>query len=388
VPYCLGHGWVVNPIPSGFVTINDQNSASQNGPCGNQPYTFQAPTLLSQNATIDINYMLGAGHTGLTCRVAYAKQPTQAQFDSQVLVANIPCANVGNFNNYNVSLTSIPHPGLWYIQWIWNAQGSTWYSCFQVAIVDPNIKVAALTYGGNNVFEEVALEPYIPANYNITIPLGAIQVDQLTGLAQQYLLIKINNTQESISQINATASTAFVPSTYQDGFYTTNNPGQISYINLCSVKTNYAYVSIFGDNYGNYTYAISNGLYNSWLNWAGVTTQSISLDGAGFLVYYTQATSTLDVPKRIRLDGRGSNAYLMYYQSCNAQYQLPFNPVTCLNAQDEIQNGQNNANGDTQYYYVVTDGPWYGKIMIEGGSCSSAATVFVSLLLAFIVLLF
>jgi len=331
---------------------------------------------------------LGAGHTGITCRLAYEKTPTQTSFDKQILADNIPCSNVGTFNDYNISLASIPSAGLWYIQWIWTAQGSTWYSCFEVAIVDPNVHVSPLAYGGNNVFEEV-LEPYIPANYSIAIPPGSIQIDPLTQLTLQYLLIKINNTQDSISQINATASSAFIPSSYQDGFYTTNHPGQVSYINLCSVKTNYAYVSIFGDLYGNYTYAISNSLYNSWLDWAGIQSQPITLDGAGFLVYWTQATSTLDVPKRIRLDGRGSNAYLMYYQSCNADYQLPFNPVSCYDVADQIQNGQNNDNGrKTQYYYVVTDGPWYGKIMIEGGTCSSATSVFVSLLLAFIVLLF
>jgi hypothetical protein len=388
VPYCLGHGWVVEPIPSGFVTVNDQNSASQTAPCGNQPYTFQPPTLLTQNATVDVKYVLGAGHTGVTCRIAYAKTPSTTSFDKQILADNIPCSNVGNFNDYNVSLSQIPTAGLYYIQWIWTAQGSTWYSCFQVAIVDPNVHVSPLTYGGSEYFEET-LEPFIPANYSIAIPPGAIQVNTLTGLTQQYLLIKINNTINSISPINATASSSFIPASYQDGYYTTNYPGQVTYINLCSVKTNYAYVSIFGDNYGNYSYSISNNLYNSWLDWAGIKEQPIALDGAGFLVYYTQATSTLDVPKRIRLDGRGSNAYLMYYGSCNADYKLPFNPVSCYDVLDQIQNGQNNDNGrKTQYYYVVTDGPWYGKIMIEGGKCSSATSVFVSLFLAFIVLLF
>jgi len=330
---------------------------------------------------------LGAGHTGNYCRVAIAKTPNSGPaFDSDVLATNIPCTNTGAQGTYTVSFNKVP-PGLYYVQWIWYAVGSTWYSCFEVAISNPDVTVNALSYGGTNNFGPAELSEDIPINFNITVPAGSIQLDPTSNLPEQYLLIKLNNSISSIASLNATASTAFIPSTYQDGYYTSIAPGAVSYINLCAVKTNYVYVSMFPEINGTYTYSTTNTLYTSWLDYLGAQSQPISLDGSGFLVYWTQATSTPDVPKRIQLDGRGGNAYLMYYSSCNAQYTLPFDPVGCLEVQSQIQNGQNN-NDQTQYYFVVTDAAWYGKISIQQGVCGSAASIFVSLMLTFVVLLF
>jgi len=341
---------------------------------------------LPQNATLNISYILGAGHTGISCLFNVGKTMT----DFTTLV-NISCPE-NKQESYLLNLEGLA-PGGYYVQWVWVEAGSNWYSCFQIAITDPNLRVTALTYSGTDTFTGVALDT-TPVNYNISLPPiltdGSVNANGVlrTGNNIQYLLININNSIDSISHLNATVSGSFIPSTYMDGTYVTVAPGTSKYLYLCSIRSSNVYLTLFSEIVGNYSYSIANTLYDSWLDWNGKRDQAIALEGAGVLVYWTKATSTFDVPKKIIIEGRGGNAYLMTTTTCTSDLNQPLTTTMCVDAASDIQNGNNAAAGRTQYYYVVTDASWYGKISLEPGLCSGASTVIVSLTLALIVLLF
>jgi len=376
IPLCFGHGWLVIPQPRGF-TADNQGSASQNQPCGLTTPDYVAPYQAFINGTVPVTWSLGGGHTGIKCRVALAiSDQSQAAFDSNVLLNNITCDTAGQDFTTNVSLPAGIQAGLYYLQWMWFVDpgfpNNNWYSCTKISVFDPNILITEMAPGGITQVTINASSYTGPLFYSVYVPTY-ITMDQ-------FLRIKVNTSTDVVYSANVTGSADAVPTSYNDGTYVTTDSTTLQFINLCKLQNNIAYTSVFAQPGFSGDIYITNTLYNSHLDWVGVQQQDVSFEANTLAFFWTAASTTLDVPKRIIAAGRGGNVYVSGpLKSCTSTYTQPYSPTPCADVNPPQANG-NNAN---QYFAVKVDAAWTGKVYIDGGTCatySSATSLFVSLI--------
>jgi len=295
---------------------------------------------------------------------------------------NITCDSPGPAN-ISVPLLNLP-PGAYYIQWIWTETGSNWYNCFKIAIKDPSIQVRQIPIGTVDRNTILASQYNGPTYLSINVPIITMK--------EKFLMIKINTSKDSVSYANVTASSDTLPLVYDDGPYVTAYPGTIRSINLCNLGNNVAYVTIFP----NRDYSLFEGtieitviLYDSWLDWNGVKERVFTLDAGTTIFVWTAASSTLDVPKRVTVQGSGATAYVNGpYRSCDNSLQNAYEPNTCANVDKQQQNGQNR----DQYFQVSistdSDKKFFGKSFIEPEACPNTSHLISLLLFLLVVVLF
>jgi hypothetical protein len=370
LPACFGHGWMVLPLPRGFVGDNE-GSASQTAPCGKDG-EYSAISFFDINGSIPVNWDLGGGHTGLKCRVAFSKLDTNTgSFENNVIMDNITCDNPGK-DNVSVPLNGLK-PGLYYIQWIWYAQGSTWYNCFKIAIKDPSIQLREITLGATEALAFVGTQYTGPTYLSLTVPT--------VTLKEKFLRIKVNTSSSAVSYANVTANSEVIPVDPSDGYMVRADPGTVKSINLCTLNTNIAYVTIFP----NREYSLFEGsveikgaLYDSHLDFIGVRERAFVLEAGARVFVWTAASSTLDVPKKVTIQGKGKgSAYIQGpLRNCDNNLELPQENKDCI---DLPQNVDNNDNNKEYYFSLYVDGDWSGKASLEEGICSGASSFIISL---------
>jgi hypothetical protein len=378
IQLALGHGWLVDPVPKGFVGDNT-NSASTSGPCGAQASNTYTLTLVN-SSELTVTWSLGGGHdTGnpqgpAICRFSLATTNTsQTAFDSGVVADNIPCT-VGSDQTTTIPITG---NGLMYLQFHWLAgDNSNWYGCALINVSGVNT-TASLFYnqnagdyimypitGGSNVITSIAYGPTADVN--------------------QHLLIVFNGTINS-GNANVTGSLT-IPTSYLTQSYLELQTG-IQSVSVCKLPQNSAtgYVGIFPSSDFNGNISLQAYTYQAELDFVSNSAITIAPIAGETFVYWSASYSTISVPRKISITGRGGPAYLMGpYQTCSTNAVIwSTSPIYCIDLPlvEELV-----ANGNDKYYYpVYFAGDYNGQIQVQLGSCNGVGTIVVSFMALLIV---
>jgi len=389
----LGHGWL-DTISYGIFTANprgfngdNQGSASTNGPCGQTTPDYGALFKVNQSVHFNATWTIGGGHDGgngpKTCRFALAKLDTDTNlFDQLVVYDNITCV-AGSYNQYISFMSYIT--GVVYLQWKWSAgDGSTWFSCVKLNVIDPNTTTYSVDYN-NMLVQTITPTPTITKLfYSIQLPT--------TITADDNIIVYFSAT--GTGDANVTVSTDAQPISYLDGKTAKVNSYLAPIISLCNLRVNrdFTYITLTPntDFNGNITFYADT--YLSHLDYTGIAQVGTVMKSGSVYYYWTGATSTAAVKKRIVMDGKGADfVYLSGpYTGCDdATYKKARVDTRCVDVGSDLDF----PNGQLQYFGVeVASGTFSGFARIEKGKCldlvGGVSQIVVSFLSLIVVLLF
>jgi len=171
---------------------------------------------------------------------------------------------------------------------------------------------------------------------------------------------------------------------YNDAAHSILYPGSSAFVTVCDIGNGYAYASIFpGDMNGEVTVKAS--IYQSHLDWNYNRKLDHTLEKGIVYIFWTQASSTFDSPKRVVIQGTGGISYVSGpYRTCDYQnlvndYIKPDEPNSCIKV-DQVTGIK------TQYFYVEVDDTFNGNVRIEQGTCDEYNGVS-QVLISFVLLL-
>jgi len=396
----LGHGWVFDPQPRGF-TINDEISASQQGPCGKTTPTYPATTTVEINGSIFVSFRNGPGHDDTTnsgsCTFSLSTQDqTNNPFDTNIFYTIDPCDSGDMIANVSII---VPRPGTYYLQWHWTSgTGSNWYSCIRLFVEDPNIKVNQIK-AGDRVVETLTNQNVTNLFYTIS-GLPAADPTVIDTQYTKHLLLDASVSANSLYYVNFTYSTDYIPLDYTAvpvrdnlNINAATPPRMITVCNAVTKTVNEVYVSIFpyqnGSN-GNFTGDVSftSYLFDARVDFVGGENGvPVSLKKGYIAYFWTAASTTQTSSKRIVVEADSPSTYFINgpYRTCNSnQYVRGEKHCSDLGRDTDFPINQN---GGRQYFAVeIVENDFTGKIRVEKGNCDSysdMSKIFVSLVLLF-----
>eukprot|EP01129_Flabellula_baltica_P014583 TRINITY_DN7017_c0_g1_i1.p1 TRINITY_DN7017_c0_g1~~TRINITY_DN7017_c0_g1_i1.p1 ORF type:complete len:382 (+),score=65.62 TRINITY_DN7017_c0_g1_i1:1-1146(+) len=364
-----GHGWINSPIPRGYQG-NAEASASTSGPCGRTGSYGEVVTVTS-GETLSVDFRNGGGHVGLDCSFSIGNDDTAAssfsQYPNVLTMSTCEAAST-----YTQDVPIMAPNGTWYLQWIWRAQGSTWYSCVQL-----NVLASGLT------LVQVQPETVTPGscttdNLYYEVPLTDYDDDNIG------LMIDLEN--KGSSEITFSVSTLLVPMDSTDGKLVSVPAGsKVSTAVTGGGKS--AYVTVFGGCTGDYDLSVTP--YEAYLDLANSQKVDASVSASSTAFYFSPSTTTSNRARRIVFYGSGAS-------SCSASgpYQ---------SSEDYVKGGDTRCidlplagsakDYGTNYYGLECTSDFEGSVELETGTCSaweepdSASMVGSMILFAFVVAL-
>jgi hypothetical protein len=369
VLHVFGHGWVIFPIPRGFIGPG-QESASQSPPCG-LPGNYNGTITVQQNEALDVTFVLGDGHDDnggpLVCRFAIADTDDDpAAFDANIVANGITCRNSNDDGTVQVPISA--SPGIKYLQFHWLAD-SQWYSCIRLNVTPGTIISKDVPFQAWNTVEIEESNQTTRSIY-FNLALGTVN-----DAPNKHLFIKFNETNTlGFGHVNLTASVQTRPYTYTNGNYLTVQ----SYLQSFSVCTladgvQNAYVSLFPSYEYSGNVSFYTKIYEAELDFNSRLEIPISAEAGESYLFWTAAYSEQDVPRRIIIVGRGGNAFMSGpYLNCNPIGKVPpTSPNYCTDLPEKIGNQQNTK----RYYHVFFDDAYNGEAQVQKGDCRSYSSV-------------
>jgi len=371
IQQAFSHGWMVYPMPRGFLGANNQESASTSGPCGDIADEYSNVTIVvQQNDVLNVDWTIGGGHDGTAgqsiCRFSVSTTDiSQESFDATVL-ANFPCKSTDTSQG-QVPITV--DPGIYYLQFHWFAgDGGNWYSCAIINVTE-GPKLQLFNSPAETRVDSVinAPEQGLGEAFSIYHSITANVKD-----AYQHLIVKFNHTSLS-GELNVSASTIF-PKTYLIGTHKLAQ-NYVQTINLCNIAalTPKVYVGLFADPtyVGNASFTTH--FYDGELSFNGRSEFEIHAQGGDILYYRSSAYSEITSSRRLVIWGRGGKAYTAGpVKNCQSDNEIPSDPNYCVDLPLEQTKPEN---PQTHYYAVYFDGQYDGKVMLQKGNCASYSGV-------------
>jgi hypothetical protein len=367
-----------------------RDSASQNNPCGKNQQgvdVYVGITDVNQNGTIHVQWTNdGTEHDNLvngggtkTCRFALSKSDTNVGQFSQNVLTNISCGIQKYELDINVGDVT---PGIWYLQYWWNAgDDSDWYGCTRINVIEAGLVITDLpvdttrtiSVGVDDISDELIFRVALPPITNL----------------EKHLFFTLSVSSNSTNTINGTISATTIPKSYEDGI-TIQSDSFEKTATLCNLaNTNYAYVTLFPNNYEtgtNFTgeVTISVTLYDSQLEID--VTNDVLLKDNSLTFYWTESSTTTTNKRRVIVSGTGANVYLSGpYRSCTSnQYEQPKSVTNC---QDLGRDVDFTGNNNKQYFGIYVAGDLNGFFRVEKGSCDTYSGVSRSIILTFIMVM-
>lgn len=353
-----GHGWLVDPMPRGYVP-GSQASASTTSPCGVNG-TFPQTLNLTNFSPMHVAWTIGGGHTGTAgpdvCYFAYGTDPTD-KTSFTTFTGSYPCPAGNHQQNFTAYISNLNPQQVYYLQFNWAAgDGSHWYNCVPMTVAPSNIKVTSV-----DDFNGIIRVPVNPGNvdfYSVLIP------------AKSYEYVAITGPSTGSITFNAQLDTLPTLDTYDSSVVV--KASQSTAISFCGTATNStAYVSVFNDPSNSGSYGFTAMPYNAQILFGQPVPQiSDSLPSGGYKIFYTGAYSTSDVPKKIVLTGSDNLMVKQHTGSCTSTLGTTSVSASggraCLNLSPSTQ---------TKYIQVIStnDAPGPFTLGIDAGSCTAGA---------------
>jgi len=185
--------------------------------------------------------------------------------------------------------------------------------------------------------------------------------------------------------VNVTSSVQVRPYTYNSGG--SNYMTAQSYVqsfSVCNVaeNTQMAYVSVFPSlgYQGNVSFYVR--LYEAELDFNTRSEIPIVAEAGETYVFWTEAYTEPNFPRKIVIEGRGANVYMSGpYINCVPRIS-PSTPDNCIDLPTKNPNAQNTK----RYYQTFFDNRYDGKVLLKLGLCGGVPTIVISMVLLMVVL--